>query len=43
LGYHPEKITIHVYQGANEAEHQWNSLKYLLKYDKAMMVSLITT
>jgi len=31
LGYHPEKITIqHVYQGANEAGHQWNSLKYLI-------------
>ena len=25
LGYRPEKITIHVYQGANEAGHQWNS------------------
>jgi hypothetical protein len=32
LGYRPEKITIHVYQGANEAGHQWNSLKYLIKH-----------
>ena len=41
LGYRPEKITIHVYQGANEAGHQWNSFHRVtstLDIDKVIIV-----
>jgi hypothetical protein len=41
LGYRPEKITIHVYQGANEAGHQWNSFHRAtstLDIDKVVIV-----
>jgi hypothetical protein len=30
LGYRPEKVTIHVYQRANEAGHQWNSFTSII-------------
>lgn len=41
LGYRPEKITIHVYQGANEAGHQWSSFHRAtstLDIDKVVIV-----
>ena len=41
LGYRLEKITIHVYQGANEAGHQWNSFHRAtstLDIDKVVIV-----
>ena len=44
LGYRPEKITIHVYQGANEAGHQWNSFHRAtstLDIDKVVNIKMV--
>ena len=41
LGYRPEKITIHVYHGANEVGHQWSSFHRAtstLDIDKVVIV-----